>query len=56
MTQSGAELIHHEGTTDSGWILMDFGDVIVHIFSPDVRDYYQLDRLWSKATTLVRIQ
>ena len=47
---------HHEGTTDSGWLLLDFGDVIVHILSPSERDYYQLDKLWSQAGTLVRIQ
>jgi len=47
---------HHEGTVDSGWLLIDFGDVIVHIFSPFEREYYQLDKLWSQAATVVRIQ
>ena len=47
---------HREGTVDSGWLLLDFGDVIVHIFAPFERDYYQLDRLWSQAVLVVRIQ
>lgn len=47
---------HREGDVDSGWILMDFGDVIIHVFAATEREYYKLDRLWSKATPLVRIQ
>ncbi len=47
---------HREGTTDSGWLLIDFGDIIVHIFAPSEREYYQLDKLWSKAIPVVRIQ
>jgi len=47
---------HNEGTPDSGWMLGDFGSVIVHIFAPLERDYYQLDKLWDKATPVVRIQ
>jgi ribosome-associated protein len=46
---------HFEGNPESGWILMDYGDVIVHIFSPFERDYYQLEKLWEKAPTKVRI-
>ncbi len=45
-----------EGTSDSGWILMDYGDVIVHIFSPETRDYYRLERIWEKAATVVHMQ
>ena len=47
---------HREGTMDSGWLLFDFGDVIVHIFAPFEREYYQLDELWSRAVPVVRIQ
>jgi ribosome-associated protein len=47
---------HHEGTVDSGWLLLDFGEVIVHIFASFEREYYQLDRLWGQASTVVRIQ
>ena len=47
---------HREGTVDSGWLLFDFGDVVVHIFAPFEREYYQLDELWSQAVPVVRIQ
>jgi len=47
---------HHEGTVDSGWLLLDFGDVIVHIFSPNERDYYRLDQLWADAVPVLRMQ
>lgn len=47
---------HHEGIVDSGWLLLDYGNVIVHIFASPEREFYQLDKLWSEANTLVRIQ
>ena len=47
---------HREGTIDSGWLLIDFGDVVVHIFTPLERERYQLDELWDRASTVVRIQ
>jgi len=47
---------HREGAPDSGWLLADFGPVIIHIFAQLERDYYQLDKLWGKATSIVRIQ
>ena len=47
---------HREGTVNSGWLLLDFGNVIVHIFAPLEREYYQLDKLWSRATPIIRIQ
>jgi ribosome-associated protein len=47
---------HHEGTVDSGWLLLDFGNIIVHIFSPFEREYYRLDELWNKAVPVLRIQ
>ena len=47
---------HIEGTPDTGWVLLDYGDVVVHIFSVALRDYYRLERLWSKATPVVVVQ
>jgi len=47
---------HHEGTIDSGWMLLDYGDVIVHIFGAAEREYYNLDELWQEAKTVLRIQ
>jgi ribosome-associated protein len=45
-----------EGSASSGWMLLDAGDVIVHIFGPMERDFYRLERLWSGASTLVYMQ
>jgi ribosome-associated protein len=47
---------HREGTIDSGWLLLDYGDVVIHIFAPKERHYYQLDELWSQGKPIVRIQ
>lgn len=47
---------YQEGTADSGWILMDYGDIIVHLFSPAQRDYYDLEGLWQNGTEIVRMQ
>ena len=38
-----------EGLTDATWVLMDYGDVIVHVFLNETRDFYDLDRLWADA-------
>ncbi len=49
--------LHHvEGTDETGWILLDYGDVLVHVFHPREREYYGLERLWRNATPVVRIQ
>jgi len=45
-----------EGTAASGWILLDYGEVIVHIFDVDQRAFYRLEELWSEAQTLLAIQ
>ena len=44
-----------EGGVESGWVLLDFGSVVVHLFSPAQRDFYQLEELWSEARTIVRM-
>ena len=46
---------HREGIPSSGWILLDFSNVIVHIFGPEERSFYDLERLWSQAPQVVRI-
>lgn len=45
-----------EGTPDSGWILVDFGDIVVHIFSPKQRDFYALEKLWRDSKVVVHMQ
>jgi ribosome-associated protein len=45
-----------EGKPQDGWVLVDFGDVIVHLLSPDRRDYYRLEDLWVQGKILLRLQ
>ncbi|MDD3030475.1 MAG: ribosome silencing factor [Alphaproteobacteria bacterium] len=47
--KAGVVNVRIEGKTDANWVLVDAGDVIVHLFLPDVRAYYDLDTLWSKS-------
>jgi ribosome-associated protein len=42
-----------EGSADTGWILMDYLDVVVHIFTPETRDFYRLEQLWGEAPARV---
>ncbi len=55
MKDAGVSRFHREGTPASGWILLDFSDVIVHIFGPEEREFYELERLWGQAAQVVRI-
>ena len=48
--------IGREGTAASHWVLIDYGSVIVHIFTPPERDYYGLEKHWSEAKTILRVQ
>ena len=48
----GVRPLHAEGVADSGWILLDYGDVLTHVFLEDTRVYYALERLWGDAPTL----
>lgn len=45
-----------EGQAQDGWMLVDFGDIILHIFSPLRRDYYRLEELWSDGKVLLHVQ
>lgn len=51
----GTSALRVEGTPESGWVLVDYGGVIVHLFSPLRRSYYRLEQLWSGARVVVRI-
>jgi ribosome-associated protein len=48
--------IGREGVAASHWILLDYGSVVVHVFTPPERDYYQLEKHWSEAKTILRVQ
>ena len=56
LEKAGMALHHKEGTAEGGWVLMDYGDFIVHVFVPEEREYYHLEQLWSQAIVLFRIQ
>jgi len=47
---------HKEGEAREGWLIVDYGDVIVHLFSPDQRNYYRLEELWNEGKVLLRLQ
>lgn len=50
----GHDLRHREGTPSSGWMLLDFGAIIVHVFAPDQRSFYRLEDLWARTSPIVR--
>jgi ribosome-associated protein len=45
-----------EGIPEGGWILIDFGDLVVHIFAPEKRNFYDLETLWANAYVVLRMQ
>ena len=55
MKEAGVSRHHREGTPASGWVLLDFADVLIHVFGPEERDFFGLERLWSRAPQVVRI-
>jgi len=54
--KQGIHPLHMEGVPASGWVLMDYGGVVVHIFAPLKREYYRIERLWKEAPVVVWIQ
>lgn len=48
--QAGEAPLHREGHRDGTWVLLDYGCLAVHVFSPEAREFYDLERLWSDAT------
>lgn len=49
MSEEGANLLHKEGYNNANWILLDYGDVVAHIFQEEDRWFYNLEQLWSDA-------
>ena len=55
MKQAKLNIHRREGSAATGWVLMDCSDVIVHIFGPEEREFFGLERLWARAPQVVRI-
>ncbi len=49
LAKLGLRLDHIEGYPDSNWILMDYTDLVIHIFTKEIREYYDLEHLWGDA-------
>lgn len=56
LTNAGAKGPRMEGSAETGWVLLDFSDIIVHVFSPEQREFYRLERLWKQAQPVVVVQ
>ena len=52
MSQQGIEPLRVEGHPSSGWTILDYGDVVVHVFYKDTRNFYDLERLWADGTEI----
>ena len=52
---AGANALGIEGLASAGWVLIDFGDLVVHLFSPQKRDYYGLEDIWDDAHVVMRM-
>ena len=47
--EAGRKPLRDEGRPEAEWVLLDYGDIMVHVFQPSARDFYQLERLWRDA-------
>jgi ribosome-associated protein len=55
LKETGIKSIHIEGLPNCDWVLIDSGDVIVHVFRPEVREFYNLERLWTQPVAATAI-
>jgi ribosome-associated protein len=56
LREEGLKPIGREGLPASHWVLLDYGSVVVHVFTPPERDFYQLEKHWAQAKTILRVQ
>jgi ribosome-associated protein len=54
LKETGLKSVHVEGLPNCDWVLIDSGDVIVHVFRPEVREFYNLERLWTQGPTAAK--
>lgn len=54
MEEAGDQILHREGYNSAGWVLLDYGDVVIHIFHQEYREFYNLERLWSDGVVIQR--
>ncbi len=55
LRRDGVRPLGTEGRQSARWVLLDYGAVIVHVFAPEEREFYGLERLWGKAAQVVRV-
>ena len=49
-------ILNLEGESRDGWIVADLEDIVIHFFSPELRNYYKLEQLWAKGKIILRLQ
>jgi ribosome-associated protein len=54
LKENGINSLHVEGLPNCDWVLIDSGDVIVHVFRPEVREFYNLERLWTQGPKVAK--
>lgn len=56
LDEAGISVLHREGYSTGSWILMDYGDVIVHVMQQEAREFYGIERLWDDAGTVKKTE
>ncbi|MEI8366206.1 MAG: ribosome silencing factor [Parachlamydiaceae bacterium] len=52
MSDEGGALLQSEGESDGEWVVMDYGYIVIHLFTPDMREKYAFEELWSRSTII----
>ncbi len=56
LSEAGIEPVRKEGEPESGWVVLDYGTVLVHLFTPEQRAFYRLEERWAEAQRVLLIQ